>query len=378
MKLVWSTEDFKIAGESVSGFPLLLDRDGRLERIAHLFLIDNLLEQGGNPSRSTWRFYGYALFGFFSYLEDQQRQWNEARVLGRASVLASYRSYFSRRAKRSTVNGRLDALVRLYEFAERNRLIAELPFAYKEAEQPTSHDNRVGSRFVKRKTKVDGLRLRNRKNLLKVLSAQQCQLFIASLSNRTHFLMAQLQLTTGLRVDELVSFPKELVIDPRSAPNVRAFFPVVLRPSEMRTKGSVERTVHIPRELMASLWGYKAVDRTLRLQSTGNKPSELFVTERGKAFETRSVWKIYKEASGRLGFDVHPHILRHTYATHTIRCLSRKINVGNALLYVRDRLGHASVLSTEIYLHYADDLVITVMDDFQNELTELAKLTLPS
>lgn len=376
MKLIWSTSDFVIGHLSVPGFPLLLREDGRIERIAHLFLVETLLEDARAISRATWKFVGYALYDFFAFLESARREWNEPKVLGRPSVIAAYRSELSKRAKRSTISGRLSVLVRLYQFAKKNRLIADVPITYREVQDNGRGRNEgdKAKRSVEQSPRVDGVRLPKKRKLLKVLSAHECERFLRGIRNKTHHLMAQLQLATGIRVDELVSLPASRIVDPRTAPKVLALFVVELDPSEMRTKGSVARSIHVPRQLMALLWAYKSVERVLRLNGVTNPPGALFITDRGAEYLTRSVWSICRSASGAVGRHVHPHMLRHTYATHTLRCLSSKMNTGNALLYVRNRLGHESVTSTEIYLHYVDDLVVSVMDAYQQELVSLAQI----
>lgn len=372
MKLVWSTGDFVTGGVAVSGFPLLLAQEGRLVRIAHLFLVDALLERGGSTSKATWRFYGYALYGFFRYLEAHNRRWDEPKRLGVPSVIASYRACLVKKAERSTVNGRLDVLVRLYEFAEKHGFISELPFGYRdlnEGELKARSDQRGQAR-----KKVDGVKVRGKSRLIKVLSASQSRQFVDCLGNRVHQLMAQLQLSSGLRVDEVVSIPAHRIVDPRLYAGIKSLFVVTLDPREMRTKGSVSRNIHVPRELMAMLWAYKCIERSLRVVDASKDPGTLFLTERGVPYKTRSVWSIYKKASKTMQVCVHPHMLRHTYATHTLKCLSRSMNVGNALLYIKNRLGHSSILSTEIYLHCLDDDVITMMDSYEKELTSLASI----
>lgn len=53
-----------------------------------------------------------------------------------------------------------------------------------------------------------------------------------------------------------------------------------------------------------------------------------------------------------LSFKVTPHTLRHTYATHTLYEMRQRKTQIDPLLYIRDRLGHSSILTTEKYLHY--------------------------
>jgi site-specific recombinase XerC len=120
---------------------------------------------------------------------------------------------------------------------------------------------------------------------------------------------------------------------------------------------------------MADLWMYVAVERQTRILN--DSATELFLTKEGRRYKTRSVWKLYSENMGA-GLHVYPHLLRHTYATHTLAAVSKIMNVGNALLYVRDRLGHSSIKTTEVYLHYKDDIAVAVSEQYQAELSRLA------
>jgi len=68
------------------------------------------------------------------------------------------------------------------------------------------------------------------------------------------------------------------------------------------------------------------------------------------------------------------HILRHTYATHTLKSLmSRKSITFNPLIYVRDRLGHNSITTTEKYLHFLDDIEDDLRTRYQEEIEETAR-----
>jgi integrase/recombinase XerD len=72
----------------------------------------------------------------------------------------------------------------------------------------------------------------------------------------------------------------------------------------------------------------------------------LFVNARGGPLGRTGFWKIlrsYARAAGLSG-PVHPHMLRHSFATHLIEG-------GADLRVVQELLGHASVTTTAIYTH---------------------------
>jgi site-specific recombinase XerD len=74
----------------------------------------------------------------------------------------------------------------------------------------------------------------------------------------------------------------------------------------------------------------------------------LFFNQGGKHMNTRHVFRIIQEIGERAGIkDLHPHVLRHTYASN----LRVK---GGDLLLIKEALGHSSVQTTEIYAHIGD------------------------
>lgn len=376
MKLVWSTDEFQPGGVPVSGFPIHLASDGTINTAVHDYLVNQLLQQGSAPSEATWKFYGYAFQRFLTFLESKRRAWDELPAEGTPSVVASFRIWMLKqkpKKSRGTINGYLDAITRFYIYALKHGRIHALPFGLVERVSPAEHEAGTPSRKAAQKTRLSpDVKLKTPRRIVRVLSAAQASAFIKSLANKTHNLMGRLQLATGIRVEELVTFPVKYVVDPRDHPSVKAFFCVRLDPKDMSTKGSVERTIHLPRDLMNMLWAYKSLERVARARNSVQQPRELFLTEDGNPYKTRSVWSIYQTSTVAVGTKVNPHLLRHTYATHTLRSLSQVRNIGNALFYVRNRLGHASIKTTEIYLHYVDDVVVSVMDQYQSELTEIA------
>ncbi|WP_298233969.1 hypothetical protein [uncultured Azohydromonas sp.] len=60
----------------------------------------------------------------------------------------------------------------------------------------------------------------------------------------------------------------------------------------------------------------------------------------------------------KVGFDIRPLMLRHSYAIHTLLLLKAHPDIRlEPLMYVRDRLGHKSVQTTMVYLQQIERLL---------------------
>ena len=374
MRLVLATPEFTVEEVPAPGFPLLVNSDGRVVEPALLFLVHHLLHRGAVHSERSWETYGFVFLDFFSFLESNNRAWDDPHLPGTASVVAQFRkTALKRGAKRSTVNGRLHLICLFYRHAHKQGWIKRLPF---DLEARALQEQRTDSRRVSppRRTssrEVPDVMLRVPRTNPRVLSGPQIAALLDGLENQTHRLIALLQLSTGIRVEEAATFPVKYVVDPRLHPGVKHYFSITLNPNEMSTKGSVSRVIHIPRSLMAELWAYVAVNRNERVRMSS--PDILFLTQEGKKFTRNSIWYLFARVADAAGFHVSPHILRHTYATHTLAALRPVMNLGNALLYLKARLGHASIRTTEKYCQLVDDIVDSVLNTYQQELLQAAK-----
>jgi len=178
-------------------------------------------------------------------------------------------------------------------------------------------------------------------------------------------------LQTGLRRSELITFPCHYIVN--SATNgSRKVFQVFLDPSDMDLKGGQARTIHLSKSLMDRLWQYCHAYRPMLLQrNEGGNPTALFLTVHGKPYTYTGIGKLCDQLSNRVAFPFNCHMLRHTYATHTLHALRASMNTGNALLYIRERLGHRSIVTTEKYLHYLDQIEDHVLNRYQEEIDGL-------
>jgi integrase/recombinase XerD len=92
----------------------------------------------------------------------------------------------------------------------------------------------------------------------------------------------------------------------------------------------------------------------------GRRPtSRVFVNARGGALSRMGFWKILKAHArrARLGPALHPHTLRHSFATHLLEG-------GADLRVVQELLGHASITTTQIYTEIDRDYLHEVHRTF--------------
>ncbi|MDY3125851.1 site-specific tyrosine recombinase XerD [Bifidobacterium mongoliense] len=121
-------------------------------------------------------------------------------------------------------------------------------------------------------------------------------------------------------------------------------------------KGSKQRLVPIGTYALRALDRYLSEGRPALQRRRRNGPEELraiFLNLRGRRLSRQSVWAIIRDAGERAHIDkpLHPHILRHSFATHLIQG-------GADVRTVQELLGHASVTTTQIYTHVSPEHLI--------------------
>lgn len=120
----------------------------------------------------------------------------------------------------------------------------------------------------------------------------------------------------------------------------------------VRGKGNRERVVPIGERALKSVFDYRS-----SLNGTLCSSGALFLNHRGERLGTRSVARILKAAAHACGLrlPVHPHAIRHTFATHML-------DAGADLRGVQEMLGHKSLSTTQKYTHVSIQKLMAVYD----------------
>ncbi len=109
-------------------------------------------------------------------------------------------------------------------------------------------------------------------------------------------------------------------------------------------KGSKERIIPVHQGALTILDSYI---KQLRVKLLGEKICpQIFLSKNGRRLSRIEVWRIVRKAAIHAGLDKHvtPHTLRHCFGTHLLQG-------GADLRSVQEMLGHASVVTTQIYTH---------------------------
>lgn len=161
---------------------------------------------------------------------------------------------------------------------------------------------------------------------------------------RLHALLETLY-ATGLRVSELVSLPK-------SAAHTREMFIVV------RGKGGRERLAPLTGRAKAALSNYREL-LTATAPGLASGPY-LFPADSNSGHLTRQAFardlKALAGAANLSAAQVHPHALRHAFASHLLQN-------GADLRVVQELLGHADISTTQIYTHVLDERMRAMVRD---------------
>jgi integrase/recombinase XerC len=118
-------------------------------------------------------------------------------------------------------------------------------------------------------------------------------------------------------------------------------------------KGSKARVVPVGAKALAALADWLAV----RVELARADERAIFVSQRGERVSPRTVQKRVNDWARRQGAPtgVHPHMLRHSFATHVLES-SRNLRA------VQEMLGHASLSTTQIYTHLDFQHLASVYD----------------
>ena len=205
---------------------------------------------------------------------------------------------------------KISSLRQFYNYFVKTKKIKENPFIFitspkKEERYPdVLYLDQVEELFAKNKERKDDLMLRDQA-------------------------IIELLYASGLRVSELVNV-KINHIDLKN------------RTIRVLGKGRKERIVMFSKSCQTTLMEY--------LKDRPNSYYYLFLNSRGEKLTTRGAEYILEQIQNKTGvqFGLHPHMLRHTFATHLLEG-------GADLRIIQELLGHESINTTQIYTHITEE-----------------------
>lgn len=151
---------------------------------------------------------------------------------------------------------------------------------------------------------------------------------------------------TGMRVTELVNLELNSL-----------FFEIGF--IRVLGKGQKERLVPLGNIAQDTLEEYLETARPHFFIDSDKAQNRVFLNQRGGPLSRMSIWNIANKYANRAGIkkNVYPHIFRHSFATHLLEG-------GADLRAVQEMLGHASILTTEIYTHVDRSFLHQVHKEF--------------
>jgi integrase/recombinase XerD len=177
----------------------------------------------------------------------------------------------------------------------------------------------------------------HRKALPKILSIDEINKLISQIEinsaigvrDRT---IIEMLYACGLRVSELCNLSQKNIIWDYE----------ILR---VIGKGSKERIIPIGKSALFWLKKYIEEER-FKLSSSDKSADIIFLNFRGNKLSRMGIWKILQKYAIQIGLEnkIHPHVFRHSFATHLLEG-------GADLRAVQEMLGHSDISTTQIYTH---------------------------
>ncbi len=169
-------------------------------------------------------------------------------------------------------------------------------------------------------------RPKREKKLPSVLTKQEIRDLFDAISNKKSKLMISLLYASGLRVSEITNLKINNLDFEERIGHVR------------QAKGKKDRIFNIPSFLIEELKSQAENQKQFNQEY-------LFSGPKGKLSE-RNIQKIVKNAKEKAGInkEVHPHTLRHSFATHLLEN-------GTDIRKIQELLGHSDLSTTQIYTH---------------------------
>ena len=279
-----------------------------LPEVCQGFLSFLEIERGYSPA--TVRAYAADLAQFDAFLSRRSRSLAAFESISREDATAFLAELHRLRQKKSSMARKLSSLRSLFRYLLKNQLVSANPLS--------------GLRNPKQEQRqLRGL------NVDQAVAVMESAALPGALGLRDLALVEVLY-GSGLRVSEALSLSVDDVRTDRGFVRVRG-------------KGNKERLAPLSEAARERLIEY--LRQRPEINPDQSEPA-LFLGARGGPLARREAQRIVARlaASAGIGQDVHPHTLRHSFATHLLQA-------GADLRSVQEMLGHSRLSTTERYTH---------------------------
>lgn len=281
----------------------------------HLAIYLNYLKVNRQYSKLTLDSYARDIEKFALFLDKEDIQMNEVdAIVIRNFLTDELNEGISKRSCRR----RLSALRQFYRFLVNKGYVNDNPFNYIDSpKQPIKYPRALYKEQIK--------------EILTLNSKRSDEL-----AQRDQAILSVLYFT-GLRASEAVNLTLQSI-----SLNQR-----ILR---VIGKGNKERIVPFSNECKEALNKYIKDSRNVLLSKSSVPTNVLFLNKYGKPLTTRGLEYILDDIEMKTGsfMGLHPHLLRHSFATHLLEN-------GADLRTIQELLGHQSINATQVYTHVSTE-----------------------
>jgi len=176
------------------------------------------------------------------------------------------------------------------------------------------------------------------KTLPKLLSKEQIKKLLETTNNIKHILIIKLLYSSGLRLSELLNLKRKDIDFEKNILYVR------------KGKGKKDRITLISENLRLDL---------LKYYSNNIFKTEYILEGRKGKYTQKSVQKVLNVLGKKIGLNIHPHMLRHSFATHLL-------DSGTDIRHIQKLLGHSDISTTEIYTHVSNKDISNIKSPLDN------------
>jgi len=290
---------------------------------------DSYLFAVKNASLHTRRSYRNDLNQFVAFLKKNERKlWNNGHPKLNEinpSIIRSFLSFLHKKNRKTTIARKLAALKSFFKFLTKEGVVTSNPA------QPISTPK--AESFIPTFLSID-----------EIFSLVEKPDKEDILSRRDRAIL-ELMYSCGLRVSEVVSLNRNDMDRKEKAVKVKG-------------KGGKERILPVGEKALEAVNDYLRVSNSAQKKNAQSAACPaLFLNNRGGRLTTRSIARMINKYVNCSSFShpVHPHAIRHTFATHML-------DAGADLRTIQEFLGHSSLSTTQKYTHVSIDRLMEVYD----------------